>query len=285
MKVIALINPEAGSVTANGANRMARALASMGLEDADVIEFDPRASDAQLLELTALKPDFLIVWGGDGTHRSALKIAGQNSPNLVLLPGGTMNLLSKSLHGHKPWDAILHAVITAPKPQTLPAGKLNEEPFFCAMLAGTPARLAEARESLRHGNIGLAISEARVALDTVANLHLVARYGDGYSFDDGPLPETSVIAALVGPLSHNGRMEVACLSHPFLGSALDAVWSSFHAGWRNLQGLTVVPAQTLVIDNEDGDSIPVIVDGEAIKVGTHLRVTYVEAAARCLIAG
>jgi hypothetical protein len=79
-------------------------------------------------------------------------------------------------------------------------------------------------------------------------------------------------------------MEVACLSHPSLGSALDAVWSSFHAGWRNLEGLTIVPAQTLVIDNEDGDSIPVIVDGEAIEVGTHLRVTYVEEAARCLVA-
>src|SRR5512139_1787120 len=111
MKAVVLINPAAGGVTAAGADRMRRVLKSTALSGADIVETDFSAGESQMRALLAKAPDFLIVWGGDGTHRSALQVAGRNASNLLLLPGGTMSLLSKSLHGDRPWHEILEAVL------------------------------------------------------------------------------------------------------------------------------------------------------------------------------
>jgi diacylglycerol kinase family enzyme len=225
-----------------------------------------------------------VVWGGDGTLRSALTTVGKVTPNLLLLPGGTMNLLTRSIHGEKTWEQVLTDVLAAPKRVTLPAGKVNHEIFYCAMLAGAPAQLAEARESLRRGELVKAATEARAALDTLGTLHLDARYRDGYTFERSTLPSTSVIGVLVGPLARDHVMEIAALAESTAGAALSVVWSSFISDWRNSPGITIVPARSLVIETEDGD-IPVIVDGEAMEAGDTVRVSYVEEAAQCLTAG
>ena len=241
-------------------------------------------SDIQLKRLAEANPDLFIVWGGDGTLRSALGSVGQATPNLLLLPGGTMNMLTKSIHGDKTWDTILKEVLASPKRKTIPAGKANNEAFYCAMLAGAPARFAEARESLRRGELVKAATEARAALDTLGTLQLEARYRDGYTFERADLPPTSIIGVLVGPLARDHEMEVAALEAPTAGGALNVIWSSFVSDWRSAPGITIVPARSLVIETEDGE-IPVIVDGEAIEAGNSVRVSYVKEAAQCLTAG
>jgi diacylglycerol kinase family enzyme len=259
MKTIALYNPAAGSVTADGGDRLRAVLEEAGVRDADLVEVDRADCDNQLRRLAEANPDLFIVWGGDGTLRSALGTVGQATPNLLLLPGGTMNMLTKSIHGDKTWDAILKEVLASPKRKTIPAGKANNEAFYCAMLAGAPARFAEARESLRRGELVKAATEARAALDTLGTLQLEARYRDGYTFERADLPPTSIIGVLVGPLA-------------------------FVSDWRSAPGITIVPARSLVIETEDGE-IPVIVDGEAIEAGNSVRVSYVKEAAQCLTAG
>lgn len=284
MRVVVLINPAAGSVTADGARRVRRALHANGLHGADIVKLDAGDIEVQMRKIVEESPDLFIVWGGDGTHRAALSTVGLSAVNLLLLPGGTMNLLSKSLHGAKPWEHILTTVLAGSEPHILPAGLINGQVFYCAMLAGAPVRLAEARESLRHGDIGKGVAQLNAAVGALQTMHLMARYGDGYRFNDEQLPTTSVIGALVGPMSRNGRMEVFTLEHPSAMSALDIVWSSLRSSWRDARDVAIVPAETLVIDSEEGERIPVIIDGESIIVGNHISVTYVPAAARCLTA-
>jgi diacylglycerol kinase family enzyme len=284
MKTIALFNPASGSVTADGGEKLAAALEIAGVRGADMVEVDRADCETQLKQLAAEKPDLFVVWGGDGTLRSALGVLGKVTPNLLLLPGGTMNLLTRSIHGEKTWEQVLTETLAAPKRITLPAGKVNDEAFYCAMLAGAPARFAEARESLRRGELVKAASEARAALETLGTLHLEARYRDGYSFERSSLPSTSVIGVLVGSLARDHTMEIAALAEPSTGAALNVVWSSFISDWRNAPGVTIVPARSLIIEAEDGD-IPVIVDGEAIEAGDRIHVKYVEEAAQCLTAG
>jgi diacylglycerol kinase family enzyme len=284
MKTIALYNPAAGSVSADGGERLRAALKAAGVNGAEMIEVDRSNCETQLKQLAAAKPDLFVVWGGDGTLRSALGTVGKATPNLLLLPGGTMNLLTRSIHGEKTWEQILNDVLAAPKRTSLPAGKVNGEIFYCAMLAGAPARLAEARESLRRGELVKAAAEARAAMETLGTLHLDARYRDGYTFERSSLPPTSVIGALVGPMARDHAMEIATLAEPTPGAALNVIWSSFISDWRNAPGMTIVPARSLVIETEDGD-IPVIVDGEAMEAGDRVQVTYIEEAAQCLTAG
>ncbi len=160
-----------------------------------------------------------------------------------------MNLLTKSIHGDKTWEQILADVLAAPRRRVLPAGRVNDELFFCAMLAGAPARFAEARESLRRGELVKAAVEARVALDTLNSLALTASYRNGYNFEGGQLPTTSIIGAFVGSLTQTGSgMEVAALAEPTTGGALN------------------------------------VVDGEHVGAGSMVRVKFVEEAAQCLTA-
>lgn len=285
MKTIALFNPNSGSVSADGGERLRAALDAVGVRGADILQTDGDDFIGQLKSVAAQSPDLFVVWGGDGTLKAALETVGQATPNLLLLPGGTMNLLPKSIHGEKTWDQIIADVIAAPKRKILPAGKVNDELFFCAMLAGAPAHFAEARESLRRGELVKAAAEAKVAIDTLNSLHLDARYGDGYSFDGGRLPTTSIIGAVVGSLTKEGKgMEVAALASPTAGGALNVVWTSFFADWRSAPGVTAVPATSLEIGNGDGGDIPVIADGEHIQAGPSVRVSFIEEAAQCLTA-
>jgi diacylglycerol kinase family enzyme len=283
MKTIALYNPAAGSVTADGEGSLREALEAVGVRDAELVQLDRDNCERQLRELAGHKPDLFIVWGGDGTLRSALNTVGQATPNLLLLPGGTMNLLCRNIHGDKPWNEILADVLAGPKRRMLPAGKVNGESFYCAMLAGAPARFAEAREALRRGELVKAASETRAALETIGTLQLAATYRDGYSFVDSRLPPTSIIAVLVGPVARDDEMEVAALSEPSAGAALNVIWSSFVSDWRSAPGVTIAPARSLVIESGNGE-IPLIVDGETIEAGRTARVSFVKEAVQCLTA-
>jgi diacylglycerol kinase family enzyme len=285
MKTVALLNPAAGGVSPQGPELMKAALLKAGLSGAEIVTVDPDSCEDQLRTLASGAPDLFIVWGGDGTLRSALSTVGQKTPNLLLLPGGTMNLLTKSIHGDKPWDEIMASVVKAPRKTKLQAGKVSGgEVFYCAMMAGAPARFAEARESLRRGDIASVVTEARAALDTLQSVHLKTLYGEGAAPPAETLPTTSILGALVGPLSNSGRMEVAALEDANAIAALNVVWSSFISDWRSAPGVKVVVADRLVIESEDGDDIPVIIDGEAIEAGPRIDVEFVEEAAQCLTA-
>jgi diacylglycerol kinase family enzyme len=166
---------------------------------------------------------------------------------------------------------------------TLPAGQVNDEFFYCAMLAGAPARLAEAREAVRHGELVKAVTAAAAALDTLNTMELTASYRDGYTFEREQLPTTSVIGALVGPMARNAEMEIVALTDATPGAALNMIWSSFISDWRNAPGVTVVPGHSLKIESDS--DIPVIVDGEHIDAGGTVRVKYIKEAAQCLTAG
>ena len=193
-----------------------------------------------------------------------------------------MNLLSRSLHGPAPWENVLDAVLASPEPRCLPAGEINGERFFCALLAGAPARFARARESLRHGDLGRAMGEVGIAIDAIHGLHLHTRYQkDGV---DHKLAESSLVAALVGPLSGGPGMEIAALPHPTVATTLDAIWSSFHQGFRNLPDIAIADADSVEIDNANDDPVPVIVDGETIQVGRRVDVKFVEQGGWCLTA-
>lgn len=285
MKTFALFNPASGSVPPDGGERLIAALETAGVRDTEMIQIDSSDCVSQLKQIAAQSPDLFVVWGGDGTLKAALETAGQVTPNLLLLPGGTMNLLTRSIHGDKNWEQIIADVLASPKRRMLPAGRVNDDMFFCAMLAGAPAQFAEARESLRRGELVKAAAEARAAIDTLNTLELNANYKDGYSFEGGQLPTTSIIGAVVGSLTKTGKgMEVAALADPTTGGALNVVWTSFFTDWRSAPGVTTAPATSLEIGNEAGDDIPLIVDGEHVEAGRKIKVKFVEEAAQCLTA-
>lgn len=285
MKSIVLFNPRSGSVPADAREKLTAVLQEGGIKGADLIETDPENCSKQLKELADMAPDLFVVWGGDGTIRTALSIVGPITPNLLILPGGTMNLLPHAIHGEKAWDVVLRDVLKSPKHMSLSAGEVNGDRFYCAMMAGAPARFAEARESIRRGDLAKAAAQTGAAIEVLKTMHLKATYGDGYSFGDAALPTSSFVGAIIGSLTKAGKgMEVASLANPTTTGAMNVVWTSFFSDWRNAPGVEVAPATSLDIGEEDGGDIPVIADGEHMNPAPRLHVTFVEKASRCLAA-
>jgi diacylglycerol kinase family enzyme len=95
--------------------------------------------------------DAIVVLGGDGTARAAAELAPRNGPPLILLPGGTLNILPKALYGDLAWPEALEAVLKRGVERLLPVGRANGEAFYVAGFFGAPTLLARARESVRGG--------------------------------------------------------------------------------------------------------------------------------------
>lgn len=284
MKIIGLVNSKAGSVGPHGHHNLRAALARSGHHHVEILEFDRSHSASQLEHLRREAPDLLIAWGGDGTHRSVLEALGTSESRILNLPGGTMNLLTKWIHGDRPWSDVLSTALETSVTRMLPGGTANGSLFFCAMVAGIPARFAEAREDVRRGDLGRALQDTGAALDGVRTIHLATSYGEDRSHADHHFHTGNVIGALVGPLALNGRMEVARAALPSAVSVLEFAWTTFVSNWRNQPGVTMHPAESLFVESTDGSEIPAMVDGENIAVGPSLEVSFVENAAACLVA-
>jgi len=100
--------------------------------------------------------DVMIVLGGDGTARGAAELMSRDGPPLILLPGGTLNVLPRALYGDLAWPAALEAALQRGVVRRLSAGKANGIPFFVGALFGAPAILARAREAVREGRFATA---------------------------------------------------------------------------------------------------------------------------------
>src|SRR5690606_693516 len=121
--------------------------------------------------------DVIIVLGGDGTARAAAELAPREGPPLVLLPGGTLNVLPRALYGELDWPEALKAALERGGVRRLPMALANDKPFYVAAMFGNTALFARAREAVREGKPLTAWRRFRVALRRSFARSLRARHG------------------------------------------------------------------------------------------------------------
>ena len=149
-------------------------VATFALPDGDI----PDAA-----ELTRQGIDLLLVWTGDGTiNAAATKAAGWDGAILVL-PGGTLNLLSKALHGDRPVAEILADALSGKnRRQPIPTIESDGGTAFITVVAGPATRWAEVRETMRQDGIIEASRAAPEALDEMMNAPGVRVGADGKAY-------------------------------------------------------------------------------------------------------
>lgn len=136
--------------------------------------------------LDAAGVSLVVIYTGDGTLRAALTgLAGWRGAVLVL-PGGTTNLLSKALHGDRAARDIL-----ADLPRMVPTRRqcLHSEagPAVIEVVAGPGAKWSDVREGLREGDVAaIASSTVEAAQASAAGSMVVLSQPDignraGYS--------------------------------------------------------------------------------------------------------
>ena len=121
-------------------------------------------------ELDQQDIDLLLVWTGDGTiNAAATKAAGWNGA-ILPLPGGTLNLLSKALHGDRPAPEILaDALQGRGRRSPIPTIQSDNGEAFITVIAGPATRWAEVRETMRQDGLIEASRAAPDALDAMTN--------------------------------------------------------------------------------------------------------------------
>ncbi len=124
---------------------------------------DGRLPDADALAKAGI--DTLLVWTGDGTINAAAGDANGWDGAIVPLPGGTLNLLSKALHGDRAPDEILSDALSGRARRIFPPIiRCEAGDAYITLVAGPATRWAEVRETLRSDGLIEASQEAPEAL-------------------------------------------------------------------------------------------------------------------------
>jgi diacylglycerol kinase family enzyme len=265
-KALVFFNPKAGSVTE--ADR-AKLIGALG--EADIIQYaliGPEKLSAKLLR-RAYDFDVIIVLGGDGTARAVAELAPRDGPPMILLPGGTLNVLPKALYGELSWQEALKAALERGKVQRLASGTANGKPFFVAAIFGAPTLLARAREAVREGRYLSAIRRFSLFAKRAFARRVIARVDK----------ETAQSAAAIGVLcpSFSGEVEGEGLEWVRLDAnrLIDLARVSLRAignSWRDDSTIEIAQCQTGSIMS--AGVIPSTLDGEPETFFRHIRIRY-----------
>lgn len=144
-----VLNAASGSNAADSARSLSDALATAGRRLARTVDVQTDGLPTRE-QLEAAKVDLLVVFGGDGTANAIVKATLGWSGAVLVLPGGTANLLSRALHG----DADAETVIDRLRKGAL--APVRRTGIACAgtvavieVLAGPGATWSDVREELR----------------------------------------------------------------------------------------------------------------------------------------
>jgi hypothetical protein len=159
--VLVLFNEKAGGVTAADKDVLGALLTEQGFKN---IEWTDAHDIKPSMFAGFRKHDVFVVLGGDGTARAAAEKAPLNAPPLILLPGGTLNVLPRALYGDLAWKEALVAALERGEVKRLSHGCANGRPFYVAAIFGAPTLLARAREAVREGKPLAAWRKFRYAL-------------------------------------------------------------------------------------------------------------------------
>ncbi len=121
-------------------------------------------------ELKLQRIDLLLVWTGDGTINAAAGAAAGWDGAILPLPGGTLNLLSKALHGDRPALRILaDALDGTSRRQPIPTIRSAAGEALITVVAGPATGWAAVRETMRQDGLIEASRAAPDALDEMIN--------------------------------------------------------------------------------------------------------------------
>ncbi len=265
-RALVLLNEKAGSVGPKAGAQLIDALNAGGVEQFTIVDATKMSSRNFQ---RASQFDAIIVLGGDGTARYAADLAPRDGPPLILLPGGTLNILPKALYGELAWPEAIKAVLERGVERRLPVGLANGEKFYVAGLFGPTTLLALARESVREGKPLKALQRLRHALNRSFTRTIRARSGKG------KMRKAEGIGVLLP--SFSGRIESDHLEWVRLDAKdlLDLARVSVRAitaGWRDDSTVEIADCKTG--DIYAPGIIPATLDGEPRTFLSSVRITF-----------
>lgn len=279
LKIGALLNTSSGSCDPSCEREMVDQIEAAGCRVHRIWCGGGETVEAALVEAKAAGLDVLIVLGGDGTVRAAAEACEPDGPYLIPLPGGTMNMLPKALYGDLDWPQALAATLAAPEVQPVNGGQVGEHRFYCAAIFGDPSRFAEARESVREGDLGKAAEQGREALKRA--------FGRGLDYTFGDVAGEAQAVGVVCPLASRALdddetvLEAVAIDPDGPLDVLKLAARALMSEWRDDPNVETARVRRVAI-RSDGP-IPAILDGETVDLPSEATVEFVRTAFRALV--
>lgn len=205
-------------------------------------------------------PDIVASLGGDGTANAVIdRYCDIPGIALLILPGGTMNLLAARLHGDADAEEIIERAARAPPMVTLPRVEGPGFHSLAGVIAGATTHWGEVRENIREGDLTTLLESVPAALEETfegARVRVEGHVGDHAALFVDPrrdgLSVHAIHAESLGDLAAHGW---AWLNRDFLGGPTEEL----------MQGNEIVLEQ-------DGGTVTMLVDGERHALPSPLRL-------------
>jgi len=280
LKVGAIINTSSGGCDLESKQKMLSILKRAGIVEPKAWCGEAKEMERSFAEAAGQKLEVLIVLGGDGTIRTAAEACAEKESYLIPLPGGTMNMLPRTLYGNVPWEEALKKTLTAPSAKLLSGGRVANKRFFIAAIVGAPALWTQPRESMREGNIADAIKKGSVAFQRMFETKVQ------YLISGGGKDETEAVA-LICPLiskemsDSEEALEAAVIDVESAAEVIGLATTAAFGKWRDDRNILLT--KTKRVNVQSSKEIPATLDGENVNLGTRAEIDFVSRALTVLV--
>ncbi|WP_447727092.1 diacylglycerol/lipid kinase family protein [Sphingomonas koreensis] len=253
-----ITNPNSGSATREMCEALEAVFAQRGLALVGRTTF-PDAPIPSVDDLGGV--DTVVLFAGDGTINAALCALADWDGAFLILPGGTMNLLAKALHGDAEPAAIVHATHRGGRRVALPYVEAGPHRAFVGLILGPAAHWGRAREAARKGRIGRVLGAIRSAWRRT--------FGKGLRIAGVPGMRGRYQAVFVAP--GEGVLEVAAIDARDWSSIAELGWNWLTGDWVAARAVTDRRAQRLRLVRRR--PVLALFDGEAVTLDPDVEVT------------
>jgi diacylglycerol kinase family enzyme len=231
-------------------------------------------------EATEQKLEVLIVFGGDGTIRTAAEACAEKGLYLIPLPGGTMNMLPRALYGDVAWEETLKNTLAAPSLKVLSGGRIAGKQFLIAAIVGAPALLAEPHEAMREGNIVDAIEKGSVAFRKMFETKIQYLISGEMK---GEAEAVALICPLVSEQMSDSEqvLEAAIIDVESAAEVVRLATTAAFGKWRDDRNILLT--KTKRVNVQSSKDIPATLDGEKVNLGMSAEIDFVSRALTVLV--
>ena len=255
-----ITNPQSGSATQEKCEALEAVFEERGLTLAGRTRF-PEDSIPAGEALDVADVDTVVLFAGDGTINAALCALADWGGAFLILPGGTMNMLAKILHGDADPAAIVHAAHLDAQRVALPYIEAGPHRAFVGLILGPAAHWGRAREAARAGRLARMTGAVRNAWRRT--------FGRGIRVRGVPDMSERYQAIFVAPTDTGLRVDA--IDARDWGSIADLGWSWLSGDWVAARAVT----QRRAVWIEPFSSRPVLAlfDGEPVTLAAGTQVT------------
>ena len=281
LKVGAIINTSSGGYDLESEEKMLNNLKGAGIVEPRMWCGGADQMEPSFEEAAGQKLEVLIVLGGDGTIRTAAEACAEEGSYLIPLPGGTMNMLPRALYGDVSWEEALESTLTAPSVKVLSGGRVADKQFFIAAVVGAPSLWAEARESVREGEIVDAIKKGVVAFQNMFETKVQYLISEKIK---GEAEAVALICPLISEEMSDSEqaLEAAVIDAESAAEVIGLATAAAFGKWRDDRNILLTKTKRVAV--QSSNDIPAMLDGERVNLGRSAKIAFVSRAVNVIVA-